>query len=283
MTPEQVRARYEDIVDVLRHPGRGDFIALPMRTYSSGMAARLRFSIAAARTHDVLLIDEALATGDAAFRRRSEERIRELREAAGTVFLVSHSPEAVRATCQRALWVDAGRLRDGRHARTTSWTRTSARPADAPPGQDGRGPAAVRSAVGTVAEVTSTTTSPPTALVVGATGIAGRALCRPAPAARLEVLGLSRRAPVDLPGVTPVLADLTDADGLAAALAGHGPTHVFITAWAAAGHRGGEHPGQRRHGARRPRRRAARRVRAARRARDRAQALPRSLRGVRRG
>ena len=62
-----------------------------MRTYSSGMAARLRFSIAAAKKHDVLLIDEALATGDARFRRRSEERVRELRDEAGTVFLVSHS------------------------------------------------------------------------------------------------------------------------------------------------------------------------------------------------
>jgi nucleoside-diphosphate-sugar epimerase len=80
--------------------------------------------------------------------------------------------------------------------------------------------------------VTSTTTSPPTALVVGATGIAGRALCAELRHHGWSVLGLSRRAPVDLPGVTPVLADLTDADGLAAALAAHAPTHVFITAWA---------------------------------------------------
>jgi nucleoside-diphosphate-sugar epimerase len=83
-----------------------------------------------------------------------------------------------------------------------------------------------------VVEVTSTTTSPPTALVVGATGIAGRALCAELRHHGWNVLGLSRRAPVDLPGVTPVLADLTDADGLAAALARHAPTHVFITAWA---------------------------------------------------
>ena len=62
-----------------------------MRTYSSGMGARLRFAIAAAKKHDVLLIDEALATGDARFRKRSEQRVRELREEAGTVFLVSHS------------------------------------------------------------------------------------------------------------------------------------------------------------------------------------------------
>ena len=108
MTPEQARARYEDIVAFADIPAEA--LSRQMSTYSSGMAARLRFAIASARTHDVLLIDEALATGDAAFRRRSDERIRELREAAGTVFLVSHSPEAVRTTCQRALWVDAGRL-----------------------------------------------------------------------------------------------------------------------------------------------------------------------------
>lgn len=108
MTPEQARARYDDIVAFADIPAEA--LSRQMSTYSSGMAARLRFAIAAARTHDVLLIDEALATGDAAFRRRSDERIRQLREAAGTVFLVSHSPEAVRTTCQRALWVDAGRL-----------------------------------------------------------------------------------------------------------------------------------------------------------------------------
>ena len=72
----------------------------------------------------------------------------------------------------------------------------------------------------------------PTALVVGVTGIAGRAL-----AARLvdhgwRVLGLSRRAPSDLPGVEPLQADLTDAEALAEALAPHAPTHVFVTAWA---------------------------------------------------
>jgi teichoic acid transport system ATP-binding protein len=82
-----------------------------MRTYSSGMGARLRFSIAAAKDHDVLLIDEALATGDAAFRKRSEERIRELRKHAGTVFLVSHNNKSIRDTCERVLWLERGVLR----------------------------------------------------------------------------------------------------------------------------------------------------------------------------
>jgi teichoic acid transport system ATP-binding protein len=82
-----------------------------MRTYSSGMAARLRFSIAAAKDHDVLLIDEALATGDRSFQRRSEQRIRELRKQAGTVFLVAHSNRTIRDTCERVLWLERGELR----------------------------------------------------------------------------------------------------------------------------------------------------------------------------
>ncbi|WP_298991583.1 ABC transporter ATP-binding protein [uncultured Pseudokineococcus sp.] len=108
LTPEEIRERYDSIVEFA---GIGDSIDLPMATYSAGMGARLRFAIAAAATHRVLLIDEALAVGDAAFRRRSEERIRELRDQAGTVFLVSHSMGTVRETCNRGLWIDHGELR----------------------------------------------------------------------------------------------------------------------------------------------------------------------------
>ncbi|MEU3599006.1 ABC transporter ATP-binding protein [Streptomyces sp. NPDC006798] len=110
MSRRRVRERYQDIVDFSGINEKGDFISLPMRTYSSGMGARLRFSIAAAETHDVLMIDEALATGDRRFRLRSEERIRELREQAGTVFLVSHSLDSVRDTCDRVLWLERGVL-----------------------------------------------------------------------------------------------------------------------------------------------------------------------------
>jgi teichoic acid transport system ATP-binding protein len=90
---------------------RGDFATLPMRTYSSGMGARLRFAIASAKSHEVLLIDEALATGDAKFRKRSEERVRQMRDAAGTVFLVSHSIGTIRDTCERTIWLESGLIR----------------------------------------------------------------------------------------------------------------------------------------------------------------------------
>ncbi|WP_137295606.1 SDR family oxidoreductase [Nocardioides dongxiaopingii] len=76
------------------------------------------------------------------------------------------------------------------------------------------------------------TTSPPTALVVGATGIAGSALCRLLVGEGRTVLGLSRRSSSEVPGVVGVTADLTDAEGLRRALDGHRPTSVFITAWA---------------------------------------------------
>ncbi len=110
MGKEEIRGKYDSIVDFSGIQDKGDFISLPMRTYSSGMAARLRFSIAAAKRHDVLLIDEALATGDRSFQRRSEERIRELRKEAGTVFLVSHNNNSIRDTCDRVLWLEKGEL-----------------------------------------------------------------------------------------------------------------------------------------------------------------------------
>jgi teichoic acid transport system ATP-binding protein len=111
MTPAEAKGRVKDIIDFSGINERGDFGSLPMKTYSSGMGARLRFAIAAAKKHDVLLIDEALATGDARFRRRSEQRVRELREEAGTVFLVSHSEQSIRDTCERVIWLESGVLR----------------------------------------------------------------------------------------------------------------------------------------------------------------------------
>lgn len=107
MTREEAEAAYDGIVEF---SGLEDAISLPMSTYSSGMSARLRFAIATARTHEVLLIDEALATGDAQFRRRSEKRIRELCDAAGTIFLVSHGLQVIRDTCNRVIWLEKGEM-----------------------------------------------------------------------------------------------------------------------------------------------------------------------------
>lgn len=105
---KQVEVARDDIVAFAELE---DFIDLPMRTYSSGMQARLKFSIATIREHEILIVDEALSVGDKAFRARSEARIRAIRENAGTVFLVSHSMKSIRDTCNRVLWIHRGELR----------------------------------------------------------------------------------------------------------------------------------------------------------------------------
>ncbi|MDR0346178.1 MAG: ABC transporter ATP-binding protein [Nocardiopsaceae bacterium] len=107
MTPPEVKEHYQKVVEF---SGVGDFINLPMRTYSTGMGSRLRFSIASAKNHDILLIDEALATGDAEFRVKSHNRIDELRAQAGTVFLVAHNLGEVEETCNRVIWLEKGTI-----------------------------------------------------------------------------------------------------------------------------------------------------------------------------
>lgn len=136
LTPAQVRERFDEIVEF---SGIGDFINLPMSSYSSGMGARLRFAISTAAAPDILMIDEALATGDADFQARSRERIAEIRKDASTVFLVSHSNAAIRETCDRVLWLDQGHLvMDGPTEQVVSayeatTRRPSAKPAATPP------------------------------------------------------------------------------------------------------------------------------------------------------
>jgi len=88
----------------------GEFIDAPLKTYSSGMRARLGFSIATATDPDVLLIDEVLATGDAVFRAKSKQRIIELTKAAKGIVLVTHDMSWVTEFCNRALLLDHGRV-----------------------------------------------------------------------------------------------------------------------------------------------------------------------------
>jgi teichoic acid transport system ATP-binding protein len=107
MTRQETRENYPKIVDF---SGVGDFVGLPMRAYSTGMGSRLRFAIASAKSHDILLVDEALATGDAEFRTKSHRRIDELRAQAGTVFLVAHNLGEIEATCNRVIWMEKGQI-----------------------------------------------------------------------------------------------------------------------------------------------------------------------------
>lgn len=107
MSAREVAERFDDIV---RFSGLKRFIDMPMKTYSSGMRARLHFAIATAVTPEILLIDEALAVGDRKFRRRSARKVQEIRDQAGTVLLVSHGLDEITRSCTRAIWLDKGRL-----------------------------------------------------------------------------------------------------------------------------------------------------------------------------
>jgi len=88
----------------------GPFLYQPVKTYSSGMYVRLAFAIAASVEPDILVIDEALAVGDAAFQHRCLRRIKELQERGTTILIVSHDPAAVRALCSRAILLNAGQM-----------------------------------------------------------------------------------------------------------------------------------------------------------------------------
>ncbi|AOZ71953.1 hypothetical protein BK816_00480 [Boudabousia tangfeifanii] len=101
---EKVIPEIEDFVEL------GDSFYLPMDTYSSGMGSRLRFAIATAAKPEILLIDEALATGDAAFKAKSEEKMAEIRRNAGTMFLVSHAAQTIEEMCSRAIWLHKGKM-----------------------------------------------------------------------------------------------------------------------------------------------------------------------------
>jgi ABC-type polysaccharide/polyol phosphate transport system ATPase subunit len=100
--------RLDRIVDF---SGIGDFIDAPVRTYSSGMVARLGFAVATDIPPEVLIIDEVLAVGDAEFQQKSAARIREFRENGSTILVVSHSPTSIKALCNRALWLEHGKIR----------------------------------------------------------------------------------------------------------------------------------------------------------------------------
>src|SRR4029434_1076423 len=88
----------------------GPFLYQPVKSYSSGMYVRLAFAIAASVDPDILVIDEALAVGDAVFQHRCLRRLKELQERGATVLFVSHDAAAVRALCDRAMLLSAGRV-----------------------------------------------------------------------------------------------------------------------------------------------------------------------------
>ncbi len=107
LSPKEIEDRYEDIVDF---SGIRDFIDQPVKTYSSGMYVRLAFSVATSVDPDILIVDEALSVGDGEFARKSFDRIRAMKEAGKTILFCSHSLYQVEAFCDRAIWLNEGKI-----------------------------------------------------------------------------------------------------------------------------------------------------------------------------
>lgn len=107
LTTAEIEAAVEDIVDFTE---LGDFLAQPYRTYSSGMQARLAFATATAIKPEILIIDEMLGAGDAYFVGKSADRIRQLVDGGASVLLVSHSLDQIVKLCDRAIWIERGKI-----------------------------------------------------------------------------------------------------------------------------------------------------------------------------
>jgi len=106
-TREEMDEKFQNIVDFAE---LWDFIDAPLRTYSSGMWARLGFAVATETRPEILIVDEILSVGDEAFRRKSYERIQSFQAQGATILLVSHSMEMIEKNCQRAAWLDHGKI-----------------------------------------------------------------------------------------------------------------------------------------------------------------------------
>jgi lipopolysaccharide transport system ATP-binding protein len=141
MTRAEVKQRFDEIVDF---SGLAEFIDTPVKRYSSGMFARLGFSVAAHLEPDILVIDEVLSVGDFAFQRKGLEKMRSIAKSGATVIFVSHNLQAVAEFCQRAILLEKGRVAaDGS---TDQVIRRYLDTAERREGRSARGPVQIRSA-----------------------------------------------------------------------------------------------------------------------------------------
>ena len=97
--------------EIIEFSELGEFIAKPIKTYSNGMRARLGFSVAVKMQSELLLIDEVMGVGDGKFRQKAETAMKNKISSLQTVVLVSHSTEQIRKLCDRALWLEAGKVK----------------------------------------------------------------------------------------------------------------------------------------------------------------------------
>ena len=108
MSDPEIRRKTEEIAEFTE---LGDYLDLPVRTYSSGMRVRLAFAVSTAVDADILLLDEVLGVGDASFQAKASRRLEELHERAEIVVLAIHSSDTIRKTCNKALWMERGKVR----------------------------------------------------------------------------------------------------------------------------------------------------------------------------
>jgi ABC-type polysaccharide/polyol phosphate transport system ATPase subunit len=107
LSRKEIEARLDEVIEFAELE---EFIDMPVRTYSSGMRARLGFSVASVVQPEILLLDEILGVGDAAFRRKSQALMQEMLNQARTIIVATHDPSFVRQTCHRVLWLEKGRV-----------------------------------------------------------------------------------------------------------------------------------------------------------------------------
>jgi lipopolysaccharide transport system ATP-binding protein len=106
---EFLKEKYDEILEFSE---LGDFINLAVKNYSSGMLSKLGFSIATIVDPDILILDEVLGVGDITFRKKSKEKLKSLMESNTTVLLVSHSIREIRSICDKAIWIEKGKVRE---------------------------------------------------------------------------------------------------------------------------------------------------------------------------
>jgi ABC-type polysaccharide/polyol phosphate transport system ATPase subunit len=108
MTDAEIKRKTEDIAEFTE---LGDYLDLPLRTYSSGMRVRLAFAISTAVEADILLLDEVLGVGDASFQEKANKRLQDLHARAEIVVLAIHSSDTIRKTCNKVLWIERGKAK----------------------------------------------------------------------------------------------------------------------------------------------------------------------------
>lgn len=108
MSDSEVREKQQEIADFCE---LGDYLDLPIRTYSSGMRVRLAFAVSTAVDAEILLLDEVMGVGDASFMHKAEQRLAELHGRAEVVVLAMHSNAEIRKVCNKVLWMERGRVR----------------------------------------------------------------------------------------------------------------------------------------------------------------------------